>query len=90
MVYCGIEANADRKVWCLERELPTRWGFTNRVGTKETCIIGVDKNLCDVTNGYDAGWVEIDQENKKFTVHLVPGVLIVEHHVRTIADFPIL
>jgi hypothetical protein len=86
MVYCGTNAtnNPDTMAWCHENELPGRWGFTNRVGTNTTCIIGVIKSRCDVTNGYNAGTVEIDQENKKFTVNLNPGVLISEYHVRNI------
>jgi hypothetical protein len=81
MVYCGPTDGPDRQTWCGEDGFPQRWGWTNRVGTNLNCIIGAAKGNCVESNGFDAGFITIDQATKSFTVFLDTGVTMTEYHV---------
>jgi hypothetical protein len=81
MVYCGEEDGTDRKNWCGQYGNPTCWGWTNLVGTHRTCKIGAAKGGCDITKGFDAGFIDIDAKKKKFTVRLAPGVTMKKYEV---------
>jgi hypothetical protein len=53
VVYCGLVDDEDRKEWCGKNGLPKNWGWTNRINTTDTCIIGTGKGGCDESAGYD-------------------------------------